>query len=313
MAVEQWILANGLFAIALVICLGEMGMPVGLPAELIMMAGGALLANSIPELIWVIFLLTVADVVGTTVLHMAVRSGSPWVFRILKRTQDQPGGSLQRWQARLGGREVTVVFVTRSLPMVRMWATIGLAIMQVRLRSFFLGAIPAAIIWTGLPVVAGYILRDNVRALESRYGAATNAVMLAIPVITIALWSAIWTFKGDNRHERIRRGRASLGVTVAAMGVAYMIALVSQNTWLVEYDEIPNPLPELAIRSLAVAGLTLVLLVFTVVDVRWIRRHLHGNSWHMLDLATTLAWVGLIAAVATIAITTGIAPRPPFP
>ena len=76
----------GVFIVALLILVGELGVPTGVPAELALLLTGAYAVHSLKGLVGAILLISLADIVGTMTLHMAARTGGASILqRLMKR------------------------------------------------------------------------------------------------------------------------------------------------------------------------------------------------------------------------------------
>jgi membrane protein DedA with SNARE-associated domain len=183
----------GVFIVALLILVGELGVPTGVPAELALLLTGAYAVHSLKGLVGAILLIGLADVVGTMALHMAARTGGASVLqRLMKRHESDEPSSLDRWRSKLGKNDIVMVAGIRMLPMVRMYITIAAGLFRMRKRDFILGATPAALVWVGVPVALGYAFRTNVSLLTDRYSSASQVILFASPLLGISIAAFFW-------------------------------------------------------------------------------------------------------------------------
>jgi membrane protein DedA with SNARE-associated domain len=183
----------GVFIVALLILVGELGVPTGVPAELALLLTGAYAVHSLKGLVGAILLISLADIIGTMALHMAARTGGASILqRLLKRHESDQPSSLDRWRSKLGKNDIVMVAGIRMLPMVRMYITIAAGLFRMRKRDFILGATPAALVWVGIPVALGYAFRTNVSLLTDRYSSASQVILFASPLLGISIAAFFW-------------------------------------------------------------------------------------------------------------------------
>jgi hypothetical protein len=66
----------GLPLVALIVCAGELGFPTGVPVEIALLLTGAYAIHSVPMLLVGVILVAAADLLGTTSLHLIMRTGA---------------------------------------------------------------------------------------------------------------------------------------------------------------------------------------------------------------------------------------------
>lgn len=293
--------------IALLVFAGELGVPTGIALEVALLLAGSYAIHSFPALIFGIILVSVADILGTTAIHIISRTGGRramiWLLRHQSTWQHD---ILDRWSNRLSGHEVMLVFLVRILPLVRMYISIGSGLLAIPFKSFLQGAIPAAFVWVGVPMILGYLFQDQVQEFAAEYTYAAYAILFALPAFGVITGIAGWVYRGGFFQARLHRGRSALGFTVAAIGLAYLIMKAwpigeTVATGLGALSSLPvNP------WLLVLAGLALALLTMAVIDLRaapraqqpsYARRHLP-----ITELATTIVWMSLVGGISAIMI-----------
>lgn len=303
--ITQLILQYGIVLVALMVFVGELGIPTGVPVEVALLLAGGFVIHSVPIFLLDLLLIVVADLAGTTTLHLVARTGGA---RLLKRILDRLGGQseavVQRWRGTLHGHDAAAVLVGRLIPLVRMYVAVGAGLLRFRFRDFLAGAAPASVIWAGTPLALGFLFRADVHQIATQYARATHWLVLIGPIVVVVAALAWWVRRGGTAPARVRRGRAALGL-LAALGVlAYLADVVvgsdqSTSSGLIRY---PNPI---LITWLVV----LMLLVLAIVGVafsdlrgayrRWEQHH-PISQVVLAELATTLVWIALIATVGGI-------------
>jgi membrane protein DedA with SNARE-associated domain len=193
--VEQTVLdlvaSHGLPVVALMVFMAEIGLPTFMSPKVALLIAGSVAVDSRPELIGSLALVTLANLLGSIVLHTAARTGGTrLVARLNRRQPGSPGCALTRWRDRLGGYDVAAVFVGRIIPLVRIYVTVASGLVQMRWRSFLLGAAPAALVWSGTPLLLGYCFRTSVHDFAASGSTASRLFFLAVPMIGVVLLAA---------------------------------------------------------------------------------------------------------------------------
>ncbi|HUZ00056.1 MAG TPA: VTT domain-containing protein [Thermomicrobiaceae bacterium] len=191
MAFEPEILRYGVPLVAVLVMVNETGLPTGVPLELVVLLCGALVVHSLAGLLAALAALVAGDVLGTTAIYLLARvGGSRLLGRGLRRFSRRGEETLARWRERLGGHDRRLVFVGRSLPLVRMYVSIGAGLLRVPLRDFLLGAVPGAIVWAGTPLALGYLFRAGVDHAVDDYAHLASYLVMVMPALAIV--AAVW-------------------------------------------------------------------------------------------------------------------------
>jgi membrane protein DedA with SNARE-associated domain len=297
----------GVFIIALLVFAGELGLPTGIALEVALLLAGSYAIHSFPALIGAIILVSVADILGTTVLHLISRTGGRHAMLWLLRHQNTwQHDVLDRWKQRLGGRVVMLVFMVRILPLVRMYISIGSGILAIRFKDFLKGAIPAAFVWVGVPMAIGYLFREQVHEFAAEYTYAAYAILFVLPAFGVISGITGWVYRGGFLQARLHRGRSALGFTVAAIGLAYLIV----KTWPLG-EALAHGLAAISSRPInpwlpVLAALALALLTMAVIDLRTASHarqpDIPRRRLPITELATTIVWMSLVGGIGVIVI-----------
>lgn len=214
---------DGVPLVALMIIVGELGIPTGIPIEVALLLAGSYAIHSLTGLLFGLGLVSLSDLLGTTMLHLIARTGGARLLkRMLRRPPNAQGSTFKRWQQRLGEHDALVVFVLRLLPVVRMWASIGAGLVGIPFRVFLFGAAPAALLWAGLPLTTGYLLGPQIQMLTSRVTLVSHALLVGGPLL-FAAGALCWWLR--NRHPlRVRRLRGRTLVTTLTLLAFVVIA-----------------------------------------------------------------------------------------
>lgn len=192
MHLEQTILAlvasHGLPIVALMVFVAELGLPTGMSPKVGLLVAGSVALHSLPDLFIGLFAVTAANLLGACALHFFARTGGArLIARLQRKHPTAAGGALDRWRSRLGGHDVAAVFVGRIVPMVRIYVTIASGLARMSWRSFLLGSAPAALLWSGLPLLLGYCFRGSVQRFTSSGSSASHAFFLAVPLVGVVI------------------------------------------------------------------------------------------------------------------------------
>lgn len=297
--------------VALLVFAVELGVPTGIPIELALLAVGAYGIGSITGMIVGLMMVAFADVAGATVLFWISRTGGTRLlgFFMKKTGNDQSGETFTRWHAKLGGRDSLAVFVGRTLPLMRKPTTIGAGIVGISYRSFLIGSIPAGFFGSGLPLVIGYLIQDDVQRFADEYTRLSHVLVLVSPALGLLAISALWIRAGKSLGARFSRTRAAIGLSVVAIAVGFAIYTGWQNEWANDPAEALLPTPLLELWLITLGALVLALLGIAIHDIRNSANVRHSPSVTSRPALTstqamlTIAWVGLVIAVASFVIT----------
>lgn len=201
----------GVPIVALMIVVGELGIPTGIPIEVALLLAGSYAIHSFSGLLLGLALVSLADLLGTTTLHLIARTGGVRLLARLRCRSSKSEGSLfHSWHHRLGEHDALVVFVLRLLPIVRMWASAGAGLVGVPFRAFLFGAAPAALLWAGIPLTLGYLLGPQIQMLTGRVTLISHAFLVVGPLLLVAGALCWWLWSRHSLRARLLRGRTLL-------------------------------------------------------------------------------------------------------
>lgn len=189
---QDALVQHGLPLAALLVFISSMGIPTGIPVKAVLLAAGSLVVSSPRELAVAFALLVLAEMAGTMTLYTASSFLGSRLPDRLESTQQRAQSALDRWRAKLGGRDVLAIFVLRLTPVVRIGLTVGAGPLGVTTREFVLGALPAALLWIGLPLGLGWIFRENIHELEASLTSALGPAAAVILVVALFAAAAVW-------------------------------------------------------------------------------------------------------------------------
>lgn len=285
---------------------GELGVPTGMPVEVALMIAGAFAVHSIFGLGAGLIVVMLADIAGTTTLHLVARTGGVRLLtRLLRKHEERSREFLEHWRIRFGGHDVGIVFIGRLLPIARMYVAVGTGLIRIPFRDYVVGASPAALIWAGLPLTIGYFLRADVNRVATQYTRIEHVAMIVAPVLIVAGLVVWWVHRGGTLRGRVLRVRSAVALIAAVGIVAYMVQSAWINDESVEHGVTGLPTPILWTWLAILAALAFGLLVVAVSDFRLARRvfqhrHLPLPQLVRSELTTTLVWLTLIVSAGAV-------------
>src|SRR5947209_4566144 len=266
----------GLVVVALIIFCGEIGLPTLIPGEIALLFGGSQFIHSPAQLAAAIVGFGILDVIATATIHTASRSaGNRLLIRVLRliiRDPDRAESTLERWRNRLGGYDSLVVFVTRLIPMFRLYASISTGLIRIRLRSFFIGVIPASFVWATTPLTIGYLLRNRVVNITHGYSAMMHSVILGSVSLTLLIFLSWWMLLGSSSSFTPRRFRLIVGAAAFLAATGRLIELAVSEAGKTYSFVIPS-LPAVPVRVGAITLAAAGLLWVAARDLRVLRTH----------------------------------------
>ncbi len=291
----------GLALVALLVFIGELGIPTGVPAEIALLLVGSQSIHSAPELIFGVLLVSLADLLGTTALNVASRTGGFRLLGLVYKHREEREKMAARWRARFRGHDTLAVFVMRLIPVLRMWSAVGTGLIRVPLRSYLIGAAPAALLWSGTPVVLGYLFRERINYFEHQYTLLTAIVLglgVAGALVTVLGW---WVQRGISTAAKMMRARFLVGGTAGIVALVHFAntARANHKAALIGAETIP---PIVLAACLAVLAVVAAGLIWQAVhDVKLaVLAHESRQASLRVDPRSIVLWLGLIVMLAGV-------------
>ncbi|HZT95354.1 MAG TPA: VTT domain-containing protein [Chloroflexota bacterium] len=290
----------GLLIVVLVIFAGEIGLPTLVPGEVALLAAGNMIVHSVPMLILSILLLGAVDLLATTTIHSISRTGGNRLLvramRMVSRQGKSPEERLAYCRRRLGGYDPAVVFVTRLIPMFRLYASIASGLIRVRFRHFLIGAGAAAWLWAAIPLTGGYVLRSQVGNVATRYPALMPYVVAGSVGVTLVLLLGGWLRHAGTREAALRRVRFILSMVAATGALTRVFTFVLHEHGLAGHRlaaSVPTSLSVLLCFA-GLAGLGLLWVAGHDLHVICTRHRRPG-----FGTVSGLAWIALVTMLTT--------------
>jgi membrane protein DedA with SNARE-associated domain len=200
-----------LLGVCVLLFLKEAGIPVPVPADLIVLGSAIASSRGEPHPVLTLGAILVAGVLGGTVQFLLLAGPArPAVLRLLGRfglTPERLDPHTDRLR-RHGARGVAVARVT---PGVRGLAVPASAIAAVPLPSFVIGLAAGNIVFVGAHFVAGYVLGEPALHLVSSLGTTLLAMAAFVAVVGLLGWFLVTRRRhvaghgtGDDAEESVR-------------------------------------------------------------------------------------------------------------
>ncbi len=294
---------HGLLIVAVMVAVAELGLPTGVSPKIALLVAGSIVIGSPAALLLALAVVTGANLLGAALLHLLARGGGGWlVDRVLGSRGVRPERVMERWRTRCGGHDAAAIFVGRITPIVRIYVTLASGLLRVRWRDFLLGAGLAAVVWSGIPLVLGYIFRDNVARLVAS-PLMVELVVLAVPLVGVVATAGWWIARAGSITGGLRRGRVVTGGVAAVVVAAWAVKTVRASAWAHGHQLSAPDLPVLLLWLSILAGLIACAVARAVADLRGREPGSHGLPWPRFaagDVAGTLLWAGGLGVAGAI-------------
>lgn len=307
-AIEQLILHYGILIVALLVFVGELGVPTGIPMEVALLVAGGFTIHSVPQLIVGLVAVIVADLAGTVTMHVVARTGGARLLtRLLQRHEQRSREKLEGWRERFGRRDIRLVFVGRLVPIVRMYTALGTGLLRIPFRDYVIGAAPASFVWAGLPLGVGYFFSSQVNSIAAQFTRAEHLAIIAAPVLIAIGITGWWVHRDRSLRGRIWRVRSSVALAVAIGVVVFAVQFIEDNHEAIQHGMNALPGPAFWSWLALLTGLAGALLLVAAGDFRSVRRALHRSDRSITELVrteflVTACWLGLIMVSSIVMI-----------
>ncbi|GAC1360641.1 MAG: hypothetical protein NVSMB42_20200 [Herpetosiphon sp.] len=171
-------------AILIILFLEDLGIPMPIPADVIIMYAGYRIQRHTLNPVFTIMLMLLAVNTGATILYTVVRKGGrPLVDRFGRYIHLKPE-HLARIEARLNRRQSTAIIIGRALPGIRLATVIGAGLFNVPYRVFAPSQLLGTLIYMIVFLLLGYFVGPQ--AVE-RLRLPATSLRLILLIITAFL------------------------------------------------------------------------------------------------------------------------------
>lgn len=178
----------GVLAVFVIMFLKEMGVPVPIPSDLVMIGAGVQIASGAYGPLELTLALAVAVLVGSSFQFMLARSaGRAAVYRVAARV-GIGRATLDRAVARMTAAGGRAVFVGLNVPGARAAVIPAAGVARMAFRTFAVASLLGSLVFYGWHVALGYLVGPAAGALVER------SVTLAVGavVVLVALGAVGW-------------------------------------------------------------------------------------------------------------------------
>ncbi len=208
MSLAAWIAAHGYLAVALLLLVTSLGLP--LPAGLALVLAGAAAHGGSLHLYWLIPVAVAAENIGASVLYFGGRASGWWLLSKLCRVTMDPENCIFRSANFFYSRGPRVLLVARFIPGLNSMAPPLAGSLHMRAGKFWrldvLGALLHVLAWT----MAGFFFSHYIRELTGAL-AIVGHVAFSIVLLVLVGYAVLWGFVKvrDQRYRNVKRVSAA--------------------------------------------------------------------------------------------------------
>lgn len=204
MSFAAWMAAHGYLAVALLLFITSLGLP--LPAGAALILGGAAAHGGSLHLYWLIPIAVLAEHFGASLLYFGGRASGWWLLSKLCRITMDPENCIFRSANFFYARGPRVLLVARFIPGLNSMAPPLAGSLHMRYGKFWrldiLGALLHVLAWT----MAGYLCSHYIRELTGAL-AVVGHVALSVALLVLVGYAALWSYVKlrDRRYKDVQR------------------------------------------------------------------------------------------------------------
>lgn len=155
--ITHYILTYGYLSIFAVVLLQELGMP-GLPNELVLFYFGYVSRQVCLSYPMLIFLVVLADILGSFILYYLFFYGRNWLAAIKPKWLKVPEKKIQKIKSKIASHNGRSIFIAKLTPFVRSYLPVVAGLLHVEQALYGRIVLVTAFIWSGGWVTAGWLL-----------------------------------------------------------------------------------------------------------------------------------------------------------
>ena len=183
--------AYGVAAIFVVMLVKEIGVPVPVPSDLLMIGAGVQVASGAYGPVELAIALAVAVLIGGSIQFLSARSaGRALVYRLAARI-GIGAAILDRTVARMSAGGGRAVFVGLNVPGARAAVIPAAGVARMRFVPFAVATVAGSLVFYGWHVALGYLVGPVAGALVERYATLAVAAVIALGGIGALGWYAL--------------------------------------------------------------------------------------------------------------------------
>lgn len=178
----------GVGLLFVIILVKEIGVPVPVPGDMLMLFAGARAATGSIPLWQVILAATVAGILGAFAQYLLARGpGRSFIYRFGRYVGLTPA-RLDRASDVMRGRGWPTVALGRALPGLRIGAVAACGLAGVALPTFVTGLVAGTLLFVGFHTLLGYVAGPGVAAVLNDVNIPAWVFLLAVALLGLAGW-----------------------------------------------------------------------------------------------------------------------------
>jgi len=178
----------GLLAIFVVMLLKEIGIPVPLPSDLLMVGAGIQLAAGAYSPISLLVVLVTAVFVGGSIQFLLARTAGRAIVYRLGAMVGLGADRLDRAVARIASGGPRAVFVGLNIPGARAAVIPAAVLARLAYLPFTAATIAGSLVFYGWHIGLGYLAGAPAAALLERYALGVLVAIAALAVVGLVVW-----------------------------------------------------------------------------------------------------------------------------
>lgn len=191
----------GVGLLFVVILLKEIGVPVPVPGDLLMVVAGARAATGTLPLWGVLLAAFIAGVIGAYIQYALARGpGRGLIYRYGRYVGLTPA-RLDKASSTIKGRGWVAVALGRALPGLRIGAVAACGLAAVPVTTFVEGLVAGTILFVGFHTLLGFVAGPGVGSVLGSLNIPVVPVLVALAVLGLVGWFIIRARKGAPSAE----------------------------------------------------------------------------------------------------------------
>jgi len=178
----------GVLAIFVVMLLKEIGVPIPVPSDLLMVGAGVQIATGAYSPVALLLALAVAVFIGGSIQYFLARSAGRAVVYRLAAIVGLRAELLDRAVARLAAGGSRAVFLGLNIPGARAAVIPAAGLAKMDFALFMVATIAGSLVFYGWHVALGYLAGPAATALFERYSLGVLAVLVLLALAGLVVW-----------------------------------------------------------------------------------------------------------------------------
>lgn len=178
----------GVLAIFVVMLLKEIGVPIPVPSDLLMVGAGVQIATGVYSPVALLVALVIAVFIGASIQYLLARSAGRMVVYRVAAMVGLRAELLDRAVARLTAGGSRAVFLGLNIPGARAAVIPAAGLARMGFLPFSVATIAGSLVFYGWHVALGYLAGPAAAVLFERYSLGVLAVLVLLALAGLAVW-----------------------------------------------------------------------------------------------------------------------------